>query len=91
MGKAIVKIKDRYFEWSTIVDAPVSYGMTEEQIKEVHSNEKNFKERLERAKEKGHSYLGYYGTLTLDEILACNRAGDGETELTAEEIYDKYT
>ena len=27
-AKLIIKIKDRYFKWSTIVDAPVTWGLS---------------------------------------------------------------
>lgn len=97
MGKAIIKIKDKYFEWSTIVDAPVTYGMSKSQlesyIKEQYglNGTSNLEERLQRVEDKGHSFLGNYGELTLEDIIACNRAGEKETELTAEQIYDKYT
>lgn len=97
MGKAIVKIKDKYFEWSTVVDAPITYGMSKSQLEEYIKNEYGrqglgaLPERLKRVEEKGHSFRGGYGMMTLDELLACNRAGEKEEELTAEQIYDKYT
>ena len=28
MPRFTIKIKDRYFHWSTIVDAPITHGMT---------------------------------------------------------------
>ena len=97
MGKAIVKIKDKYFEWSTNVDAPVTLGMSKSQletyVKQRYglSGAAELDERLKRVEDKGHSFLGYYGTLTLDELIAANRAGDNENELTKEQIYNKYT
>ena len=32
MPNYLLKLKDKYFEWSTIVDAPISYGMTLEEL-----------------------------------------------------------
>jgi len=45
MGRIIAKIKhpktghDVYFEWSTIVDGPVTYGMTLEEFKAYYKDE----------------------------------------------------
>lgn len=92
MGRCIVKIKDRYFLWSTVVDAPISYGMDKHDIKMFLLRSINYITAeiidisLERADENGCSFPQE----SLEEILMCNRAGDDETELTAEEIYDKY-
>jgi RNase P/RNase MRP subunit POP5 len=92
MGRYIIKIRDQYLEWSTIVDAPVTYGMTlqelREYIKEEYGNEglEELPQRLERVEKTGTSAHGG----DLEGTLLCNRAGLDETELTEDEIYDVY-
>lgn len=92
MGRCIIKIKDKYFEWSTVVDAPVTRGMTERQltrhIKAEYGNEglSELHRRLERVAQNGTSFHG----CTLDKLIELNRAGDNETCLTLDEIYEKY-
>jgi hypothetical protein len=93
MGRFIIKIEDLYFEWSTIVDAPVTYGMTLEQL-EDHIRYRYGQEgidelpkRLERVEKQGTSINANY---TVDEIIKGNRAGDNEKCLTKKQIYKKY-
>lgn len=94
MPRCIIKIKDKYFEWSTIVDAPVTYAMTkkelEEEIKLQHGLHglKELPGRLERVKKYGTSFQI---PTKLKDLLMCNRAGDNEEELTEDEIYKKYS
>lgn len=93
MGRFIIKIKDLYCEWSTIVDAPVTYLGTLEQlklyIKEKYGTEgmDRLKKRLERVEERGTSSFTHG---SIEEAISCNRAGDNETELSLDEIYEKY-
>ncbi len=91
MPKYIIKIKDRYFIWSTIVDAPLTYGMTEEDLQAYFAHAKNalraLPERLARVAKTGTSALD---GLTLEKLLAGNRAGEKEAHLTMEEIYKRY-
>jgi len=92
MGRAIIKIKDKYFEWSSIVDAPVTYGMNEEELKSYIKGmygEKGLRElpaRLVRVEETGTSFIGS----SLEDIIPFNRAGANEENLTKEEIYQIY-
>ena len=94
MGRAIIKIKDLYFIWSTVVDAPVTYGMTEEQLYKYTKEEygrtglEQLPEDLKRVTQKGASW---YGPYDLKYTLENNRAGPDESELTEEEIYDTYS
>ena len=74
MGRIFIKIKDKYFIWSSVVDAPVSCGLT--------------KERTKLMQEKGECQVFWEGTL--DEIICGNRAGKKEEELTSDEIYEMY-
>ena len=97
MGRYIVKLEcdgqPYYLEWSTIVDAPVTYGMTLEEFKahylEIYgtSGMEGFNIRMERVENIGHSA---YNESTLDELISCNRAGEKEKCLTKEEIIDTY-
>lgn len=92
MGRAIIKIKDRYFEWSSVVDAPVTYGMTEDELRawvRLHYGlvgERELPARLARVEMFGTSAPGY----SLKDILAGNRAGPDEKPLTADQIYEMY-
>ena len=94
MGKCIVKIKDKYFEWSTIVDAPVTYGMNKEElrnyIKEEYGNRglRELPQRLERVEEKGASWQS---GANLEDTIRLNRAGENEETITKEGIYNKFT
>lgn len=95
MPHYILKIKDRFIEWSTVVDAPVSYGMTREDMREhllaetdgSRASEIMVDERLDRADAKGSSDLM---GMTAEEVVAGNRAGPDESELTFDEIYEAY-
>jgi RNase P/RNase MRP subunit POP5 len=93
MGNPIIKIKDKYFEWSTIVDAPVSRGVTKEELKGYIKRKYGEKglselhERLKRVEDKGTSSY----VTDLEGLINCNRAGENEETLTKEEIYNKYT
>ena len=93
MGRTIVKIKDLYFEWSSVWDRPITTGMTLEEfqahIKEEYGRQglNALPERLKRVEEKGHSDII---SPDLESFLVCNRAGPDETWIAAEEIYERY-
>ena len=97
MGKFIVKLPcdgtDYYLEWSTVVDAPTTYGMTLEEFKAYYlgeygrANMGDLTERLERCDDNGVSSRIHKSRA---EVISCNRAGENETELTLEQIIDKY-
>jgi hypothetical protein len=93
MPRYIIKLADKYLEWSTIVDAPVTNGMSLEEFKEYYKSEygvqglNGLEERLKRVEEKGTSSI-YEGSV--DEVISGNRAGDNEKKLTKEEIIEKY-
>jgi hypothetical protein len=96
MPSYIVKLEHEgtpfYLEWSTIVDAPVSCGMTLEELQEYIRNRygdeglRQLPDRLARVEATGCSAMND----DLAGLLACNRAGDGETELTKDEIVQFY-
>ena len=93
MPRYIIKIKDRYFEYSTVVDAPVTYGMTLDEFKKYYteeygrSSEVNLKQRLERVESKGTSS---YMDESVEATISGNVAGENGKSLTVDEIYEKY-
>lgn len=93
MGRYIIKINDKFFLWSTVVDAPITYGLTMDELTESIRFEygqrgvDELPERLERVQKHGHSALF---DMTLAELLDGNRAGENETTITVDEIYQKY-
>jgi hypothetical protein len=93
MPHFIVKIKDKYIEWSTIVDAPISHGMSLGEFKKYYQNEygnrgiQTLQDRLDRVEEKGTSEID---ADCLEDTVSFNRAGLQETELTVDEIYRVY-
>lgn len=84
MGRWLVKVdEDRFLEWSSIVDAPVTMIMSREQlrafVRERHGTEglERLEDRIARAQPL--SKVGW------------NRAGPKETCLTPEQIVELYT
>ena len=57
----ICKLKEFYFEWSTIVNDSVSDGMTLDEFREYHAKEHpdcvDFQKRIDRVENKGTSSL----------------------------------
>lgn len=95
MPRYIAKLADNeYVEWSTVVDAPVTYIMTrDEMIRHLDSNrevDRSYEamERVKRADARGTSCIS--PIISVEELISCNRAGDKETELTLEQIREKY-
>jgi len=100
MPKYIIKLtdentqKDYYLQWSTIVDAPVTYGMTLDELKKYYKKYNGLDgmgpldARLERVEKNGTS--GYYPFDNLNNLIKGNRAGDDEKELSKIEIIEKY-
>lgn len=93
MGRFIIKIKDRYFEWSTVVDAPITNGMTLDELRAYIKEEygqrglESLPERLKRVEACGTSS---YLDKTVADTIRGNRAGPKERRLTAEQIYERY-
>lgn len=97
MPQYIVKLRgdgtDYFMEWSTIVDAPVTHGMSWEEFEEYYR--RKYREagmaelpaRMERVNKNGTSSLDQ---LTARQLISGNRAGSGETELTTAQIIDAY-
>lgn len=85
--------KSWYLEWSTVVDAPVSFGMTLGQFKKFYQEEygrssmDELERRLERVEEKGTSSLIH---ASADDLISYNRAGKNETILSKQQLIDVY-
>lgn len=97
MPKHLIRLPDEncrewWMEWSTVVDAPTTYGMNREDmeahIREAYGAEglRELPARMARAEETGTSAIG----VDLDEVLLGNRAGTNETSLTREQIVAMY-
>lgn len=84
--------KDRYFEWSTVSDAPITYGMSIEEFRRYY--QRTYGEEGMQWLEKwmpnieagGCSFPG----VTLDELIRSNRAGTNEKKLTKRQLIVKY-
>ena len=98
MGTYIVKIPcdgiDYYLEWSSIVDAPVTYGMTLDEFMSYYKSEygnnglRGLDKRMKRVNETGTSDT--VSRRPLNEWIRGNRAGDNEAELTLDQIANEY-
>jgi len=89
MGRALIHENGKFFEWSTVVDAPVTYAMTREEAIEHCLNRHNLSRkeallRIQRAEATGTSALG--GWLSKGGIAEYNRAGPNESHLPWPEI-----
>ncbi len=97
MGRFICKLDDGdrsyYLEWSTVVDAPVTNGMTLEEFVRYYRDKygtdgmRDFPERMQRVEENGCSFFVMH---SLKSLLSGNRAGEGETCLTKKQIIERY-
>ena len=84
MGRAVVKLaEDEYVEWSTVVDAPVTSALEREAAAAAWGAD-----RVQRADVYGTSFMNR--VVSTEDMLSCNRAGPGESELTLQEIREKY-
>ena len=89
MGRFIAEFGGKYCEWSTVVDAPITYLLTEEEMR-GHLHEQygddglaSFESRMERVRKQGCSGMNY----TRADLLSFNRAGPHESHLATEEEF----
>jgi hypothetical protein len=98
MPRYIVKLtdahnRDYYLIWSTIVDAPVTRGMTREGLEAYYLRKhgdagmRDFEFRMERVDLKGTSSMF---DADAEATVSGNRAGPNESCLTVAEIIAKY-
>ncbi len=96
MGRYIVKLADdKYVEWSTVVDAPVTCIFTrEEMLRRLRLKYAKALEMLPTRPDECIAITDKFGTscrdMSLKEALEGNRAGDAEVCLTLEEIIEQY-
>jgi len=85
---------DYYLEWSTIVDAPVTYGLILDEFKKYYKQEygeQGMKELPERLKRVEENNIGAYPPFdNYSSYFEHNRAGENETTLNKEGILKKY-
>lgn len=93
MARYIVKVGDRYGEWSTIVDAPATVLGTREQFEEFYLAEygkqgmKGLPARMERVESRGTSSML---DMSAEETVSLNRYGENETELSPDDVFRKW-
>jgi hypothetical protein len=97
MGVFILKLDTpsgpRYLDYSTVIDAPITYGVTLRKFKTYYRKEhglagmKELETRLARVEEKGTSSLIHD---SIADVIEHNRAGKDGTRLTLEQFTDFY-
>ena len=94
MSNCIIKIKNKYFIWSDNIDAPITRGMSWPDLIEYLIEEskikvlKELENQAERIIANGTSSL--IPGINLKECIYLNRAGENESCLTEDEIYERY-
>lgn len=100
MKRYIIKIEDKYFEYSDDIKAIITIPMSLEQFKVYYNQEykdhqvKKFEEYLIRAKHNGansysvirHNGTNNCGIINVKKLLSKNKAGKNETNLSFEQI-----
>jgi len=93
MGQHIIKLDGQYLIWSTVVDAPITYGMTLAELREWIRIEHGraglrlLPRRLAHVAERGTSSMI---EKSVDDVIAHNRAGPDERTLTRAELIRTY-
>ena len=93
MARYIIKLDDYYMEWSSIVDAPVTFGLTLEEFSNYYHDEYgnrgmcDLDDRLKRVEKFGTSS---YDKQPPESIIYFNRAGPNEDSISREEIIKAY-
>lgn len=93
MGRCIAKLNDLYFQWSSVVDAPKTYGLTRDELKQYFIEEaaeragNDFDEMADKAEANQTSWSNY----TIANLVEGNRIGewgDNPNVTTEAELYD---
>lgn len=93
MPKYIIKLKDKYLEWSSVTDSPTTRGLPRNEMisylwrQGIREIEEEIRSRLERTDKYGSSMIP---PESAEDVITCNQLGYNGTELTAEEIYERY-
>jgi hypothetical protein len=98
MGRYVIRLDDGpddrwYLVWSTVVDAPLTYGLSRGAMLEyllqcTGDHAWQAVERMDRVDAKGTS--SFNPGASVDNLIECNRAGPNETKLTREQIIEQY-
>ena len=89
----IIKLKQYYYLQSSVVDAPITDSLDIDQltqqikIREGEEGLRKLPARLKRVEEKGTSAFNYS---SVEELIACNRAGENENHLSMDELIKEY-
>ena len=90
MPRFVCQYNGVWFEWTTVADAPATFGMTKEEFIEYYADEygrrdtgSTMEERMARAEAKGTSSMM---DSSLEDLISSNRAGYRENYLTLPEI-----
>lgn len=89
MGTLICHLDGMFFEWTTMSDAPVTYGLSREEFEAYYRDEygrsgmEGLPRRIERAIQFGTSC--YLGT-TFDDLVRTNHAGPKGKRLSRDEL-----
>lgn len=93
MGSCIVKLGGKYLEWSTMVDAPVTRGLTRKELREHirwrygEEGLRRLPARLKLVESRGTSMTRH---TCVEDTVRFNRAGKNEQCLTVEQLIEKY-
>lgn len=91
MGHAIIKLDGLYLVWSSIVDAPITFGMTRDEFEGYYQEEhglagmRGLPHRMARVEARGTSA---HDDLDVDDTIWLNRAGPAEISLNKAEIIE---
>jgi hypothetical protein len=94
MGQYIVKLEGKYLIWSTIVNAPITYGGTLSELRayvkerDGENGLRDLPARLKRVEARGISAMDESDGP--DDVMWLNRAGKNETPLTRAQIVEHY-
>ena len=93
MPKFIVKLHDYYMEFSTIVDAPTTFGMKRAEFEDYYrkqygeSGMRELPARMERVDANGTSALNKE---CVADMMRFNHAGPNERRLSIKQIYESH-
>lgn len=95
MGRCICHLPNgNFLEWSSVVDAPVTYGMPRAQF-DSYMREEHGRHYFENDHPRLMARAVKYGTSSrihpsLEDLVSFNRAGPKESCLTLDEILSRY-
>ena len=95
MGKCIIKLDDKFLQWSSVTDAPETPLLPEPLFAQYWKDEYgrsgivDYANMIDLAKKNGHSIR--FSKETVNSIIRHNRAGKNDKRLTKDEIIEGYT